>query len=131
MIDFDKLALSPCMEAFAEPAQWQSGRLGDWNDISGIYDEAYLPVDLIGAEDGIIGSHITSAKPVLGVQQSQYAIYGCEPEQSDVIKLRGRTFRIHETQPDGRGGLLLILNDAARESDALPKYPEGFGCRSS
>lgn len=129
MIDFDKLALSPCMEAFAEGAEWQSGRLAGWNDIMGIYDDAYLPVDLIGSEDGIAGDHITSSRPVLGVQLSQFAIFGCEPEQADLIKVRRGLYRIHEVQPDGRGGLLLILNSAAGENDAVPQYPEGFGCR--
>lgn len=121
MIDFDKLALEPCMATFAEPAKWRSGRLADWVAITGVYDDAYFPLDPLGGDDGIGGVHITTSRPVLGVQLSALAV---EPEQGDLIGVRGMIYRIHEVQADGRGGALLVLNDAEGESDALScAYP--------
>ena len=121
MIDFDKLALGPCMTTFAEPARWQSGRLGDWVAMTGVYDDAYYPLDPLGGDDGMGGVHVTTSRPVLGIQLSALAV---EPDQGDLIEMRGKMYRIHEVQPDGRGGALLILNDATGENDALPgDYP--------
>ncbi|MBS1067255.1 head-tail joining protein [Gluconobacter cerinus] len=127
-VDWDLLVLGPCQDVFGEPARWQSGPSGDWIDITGIYDEGFRPVDLIGVEDGMTPSHISSSAPMLGIRTSQFVRL---PEQSDLIEIRGKTYRVREVKPDSHGGARIELNDASGEGNALPKYPEGFGCRSS
>lgn len=63
MIDFDKLALEPCMATFAEPAKWRSGRLADWVAITGVYDDAYFPLIRLAEMMGWVV--FTSRHPVL------------------------------------------------------------------
>ena len=65
----------------------------------------------------------------MGGKGAHAALYGGDPVQSDLSGGRSALYRVHAVQPDGGGGLLLNLNSAAGENDAIPQYPEGFGCR--
>ncbi|WP_456306087.1 head-tail joining protein [Gluconobacter kondonii] len=113
--------LGPCQDVFGEAVEWQSGKIGVWQPISGIFDDAYRPVDLIGGDDGLSPVHITTTRPILGVRESSFQV---PPDQGDLIRVRGKVYRIQEVRTDSHGGLHLELNDATGESDALScDYP--------
>lgn len=125
-VDWDDVVLGPCQSVFGESARWKSGRTGEWVDITGIYDEGFQSVDLLGSEDGMSPTHISSSRPIFGIRIAQFP---CLPEQGDLIEIRAKTFRVRELQPDSHGAARIELNDASGENDAVPQYPEGFGCR--
>lgn len=114
--DWDGLVLGPCQDVFGESVEWLSGKIGSWQPISGIFDDAYRPVDLIGGNDGLSPIHITTTRPILGVRETSFQV---PPDQGDLIRVRGKIYRIQEVRTDSHGGLHLELNDATGESNAL------------
>lgn len=102
MIDWDKVVVGPSVKVFGEPVQYMPATTAPF-PIVGIYDEAYVEVDTTS------GMGVTSAKPVLGVQLSQFLM---PPEQGDrlVIIRTGEPFYVKEVRPDSHGAAKLMLN---------------------
>ncbi|GBR39692.1 hypothetical protein AA101099_1777 [Neoasaia chiangmaiensis NBRC 101099] len=128
-LDWDKLVIGPCQQIFSDdPIQWQSSLLGGLIPISGIFDEGFLALQPLGGEeDGLTPVHVSSAKPIVGIQLSQFVQYGVEPQQGDILIIRKQTYRIQEVRSDSHGSATLILNDAERENDPLPFGPPRNG----
>lgn len=68
--------------------------------ITGIFDVAHIEVD------PDTGAAVTSAEPVLGLKRDDLA---AEPKPRDSVTVRGIQYRIVDKQPDGQGGINLIL----------------------
>jgi hypothetical protein len=113
-IDWDTLLIGPCMNAFAEPVTYTPAG-GAPYQITGVFDRAYLeqlPFGGGGGQEPLgFGSagNITAARPVLGVQLSQFAQ---EPAQDDTVLIPsvGIAYTVKEVQPDGHGWALLLLS---------------------
>lgn len=117
MLDFDALVLAPCMAVFGEPVIYTSG-LGQVSAITGIFD--YANVDLLpmggareqeGQRIGAAGG-INTRRPILGVRESDFLT---PPRANDTAALPGRglVFVVKSVQPDGKGGIMLLLARAA------------------
>lgn len=113
MFDIDRVIIGPVSSVFQEPVVMTRARDLSQIAISGVFDEAYLPVSAMGGDLGMDGIHVTTAGPVLGVRLS--AIPGARPRQGDELLIRGKTYAVKEVQPDSHGWALLILNRAALE----------------
>lgn len=113
MFDIDGLILGPLAGVFAEPVVLTRCRDLSQAAITGVFDEAYLPVPAMGGDLGMETIHVTTASPALGVQLS--AIPGDPPRQGDQLLIRGKTYAVKEVQPDSHGWALLILNRASLE----------------
>ncbi|GAB0118722.1 head-tail joining protein [Acidisoma sp. 7E03] len=113
MLDIDRLIIGPVSSVFEEPVMMTRARDLSQVAISGVFDEAYLPLSAMGGDLGLDGLHVTTAGPMLGVQLS--AIPGDRPRQGDQLFIRGKTYAVKEVQPDSHGWALLILNRAALE----------------
>lgn len=111
-IDWDAEVLNPVMSMFgegdsADPATWPV-----YTPVVGapfaladaVFDREYLSVTLFDA-----GSENTTAKPVLGVRLSLFAV---PPRQNDKVLIPsvGITYIVKEVQPDGHGWAKLALN---------------------
>jgi hypothetical protein len=82
-----------------------------------VFDEGYIGLSPFGARAGapeplaigLVGL-ITSEKPVLGVQLSQFP--GDPPDQNDtlVIVKTGLAYEVQEVRPDSHGWAMLTLN---------------------
>jgi len=117
-VDWDNLVIGPTIACFGDPVQYEA--CGGWFPITGVFDEAYLELTPLGkGEDGTeafsLGSPgaITTARPVLGVQLSQFVL---PPEQNDTLTIMGGKFIggryvVKEVRPDGHGGAKLLLNE--------------------
>ena len=117
MVDWDGLVLGPCMATFGDTVTYTPAA-GQPVQITGVFDEEYLEVTPMGAGPfsstellslGAPGG-ITSARPVLGVQLSQFQV---PPVQGDTLVVRGDSYIVKEVQPDGHGGAKLLLNALA------------------
>ncbi|WP_010514091.1 head-tail joining protein [Komagataeibacter oboediens] len=114
-IDFDALALGPCMDTFGEDIVYQPAAGGSYT-ITGIPDVPYKPA-FADQIDGLTPTNIISDDAVVGIQLSQLPV---TPLQGDLLTMRGILYRVREPQPDGRGGMLLTLNNAEHENDPIP-----------
>jgi hypothetical protein len=103
MVDWDAILIGPVDGIFGEPATYFPATGGSWA-ITGIFDEAYVEVALAG------GMGVTSARPVIGVQLSQFLFY--IPQQGDTLTIArtGETFIVKEVRDDGHGAAQLLLN---------------------
>jgi hypothetical protein len=102
MIDWDKAVSGPCTRIFGEPARFMPATTRPF-DINGMYNSAYVEVDLAG------GMGVTSARPVLGVQLSQFPNPPLQGDRLTIVRT-AETFRVKEVRPDGHGWVLLMLN---------------------
>lgn len=104
MIDWDSLVIGPLMKVFGEPepVRFMPATLAPFG-IDGIYDPAYVEVELAG------GMGVTSARPVLGVQLSQFASPPLQGDRLTIVRT-GETFLVKEVRPDGHGWAKLMLN---------------------
>lgn len=102
MIDWDKAVVGPSISVFGEPVQYQPATTAPF-DITGVYDDAYVEVDQAG------GMGVSSARPVLGVQLSQFP---SPPAQGDrlVVNRTGEMFIVKKVRSDSHGAVLLMLN---------------------
>jgi hypothetical protein len=118
-VDWDKLVIGPTTAIFGDEVCFVAG--DDSFDIVGVFDEAYLELTPLGHGGDAIESFsfgspggITSSKPVLGVQLSQFR---CRPpKQGDTLVVRsgahaGERFEVKEVRPDGHGAAKLMLNE--------------------
>lgn len=105
------------MAVFGEPVIYTSG-LGQVSAITGIFD--YANVDLLpmggareqeGQRIGAAGG-INARRPILGVRESDFLT---PPRANDTAALPGRglVFVVKSVQPDGKGGIMLLLARAA------------------
>ena len=81
-LNWDSLVIGPCQQIFGDdPVLWQSSGTTGWVEISGIYDEGFLALQPIGGEeDGLTPVHVSTSKPVLGIQLSQFEQYSTPPQ---------------------------------------------------
>jgi hypothetical protein len=117
MIDFDALVLGPCMTVFGQPVTYYGAR--SYFAITGVFDEAYLPVDPFDEGRGSSSAFggmggITTVMPILGVQLSQFP-FDSQPQQGDrlVICTTNATYFVKEVRVDSHGGAKLVLSLAA------------------
>ncbi len=125
MIDWDSVVIGPAVAIFGEPVLYQpmisAGPIGPLDSrivggaafqIIGVFDSEYVELQPLGIGDMIgMPSQISSARPVLGIQLSQFTT---PPAQGDVltIVLTGQRYVVAEVRPDGHGGAKLLLNEA-------------------
>lgn len=101
MVDFSRLVLRPAMQAFGrsfaivfKPAG------GGEHPVRGIFDREFLEVPM---EDG--ETHVsTSAR--LGIRLDEWPQF---PVQKDRVTVNGEVFLIFRAEPDGQGGMTLLL----------------------
>lgn len=106
MIDWDGAVLGPLNAVFGEPVTY-TPRVGAPFPITGVFDEAYMPVTLVADPP------VMSARPVLGVRLSEFPA-GFDPEaaQGDhlTITRTGDTFVVKAGKNDSHGHARLELN---------------------
>ncbi|MCE2577545.1 hypothetical protein LDL36_03300 [Komagataeibacter sp. FNDCR1] len=117
-VDFDALALGPCMDTFGESIVYQPVGGGSCT-ITGIPDVPYRAA-FADQIDGLTPTNVISDDAVVSVRLSQLPF---TPRQGDLLTMRGTLYRVREPQPDGRGGMLLTLNNADHENDPIPGDP--------
>lgn len=106
-VDFDALALAPCLETFGEEILWQSCQDGVERIIPGIFDAGWRGQDVPGAFDGLSPTHVTTCLPVLGLRRADLPFL---PKQGDRFQIRGENFVAQEIRPDSHGGIHVALN---------------------
>lgn len=95
--------IDEAMEAFGEPAAFEAPvvvKPGTPFGGRGKFDEAHDAVE-IGGE-----APVSSSAPVLTVRLADFAVV---PVQGNRLTVRGKRFEIWDPQPDGQGGLRLVL----------------------
>lgn len=110
-VDWDSLVIGPLMEAFGDPITYTPAA-GVAFQITGVFDNEYLDLNAIGSEIDRVGmpGNITTSRPVLGVQISQFSLV---PTQGDKITLlSGASYTVMEVRQDGHGWAKLLLNEA-------------------
>jgi hypothetical protein len=113
VIDWDALVIGPTVATFGEPVTYNTPSAS--LQITGVFDEAYIGLSPFGARAGapeplaigLVGL-ITTEKPVLGVQLSQFP--GDQPDQNDTVIIRGNTYEVQEVRIDSHGWAMLTLN---------------------
>lgn len=120
-VDWSSVVLGPVVGVFGETCLYIIDN--DSFTITGVFDEAYIEVTPLGrggmvdTEGFALGSpgSITGARPVLGVQLSQFQPWQ-QPQQGHAIQIRGAMYYVKEVQTDSHGGAKLLLNQW-READ--------------
>lgn len=102
MIDWDKVVVGPVTGVFGESVHFMPATTRPV-DITGVYDAAYVEVDVAG------GMGMTSARPVLGVQLSEFLTLPLQGDRLTIIRT-GETFVVKEVRDDGHGAAKLMLN---------------------
>lgn len=70
--------------------------------VPGVFDVSYVKVDAGTAGVGSVG-------PAVFLRLSDLP---CDPEKDDpTITAEGKAYRVREVQPDGQGGVLLLLHE--------------------
>lgn len=100
MVDFDELALRPCVDAFGEEVTFTPAT-GPEITVSGIFDKAYHRAELQG------DVAVTTTAPALGCRASSFT--GELPAQDDVFTIRGDDYRVVDVDADGLGHLHIRL----------------------
>jgi hypothetical protein len=109
MIDFDSLLNVPVLAIFGEAADqrptYTPAAGGVPAPFDAAFDDAYMA--LVIQADG--EPDIASVEPILGVRLAQFA--AGHPEQGGVVTVPrvGKTYRIANAEPDGKGWALLRL----------------------
>ncbi len=81
--------------------------------ITAIFDRAWLDMLPMGGAGGQearqtgAAGNVTSRRPVLGVQVSQFP---ADPDQGDSVLVGADTYFVKEARPDGHGWALLLLS---------------------
>jgi hypothetical protein len=102
MIDWDKVVVGPVTGVFGEAVRFMPATTRPI-PITGVFDEAYVEVDPTG------GMGMTSARPVLGVQLSQFLALPLQGDRLTIVRT-GETFIVNEVRSDGHGAAKLMLN---------------------
>jgi hypothetical protein len=111
-VDWDTLVIGPTIACFGEPVSYQAANATF--PIMGVFDEAFKELTPLGAgevtfSDVSLGSLVTTERPVLGVQLSQFPL-ASPPTQADLLVARGACYIVKEVRLDGHGGAKLLLN---------------------
>lgn len=112
-IDWAKLVLGPNLQIFGEDPEregavlWRSATTGLYQQVPAIFDEGYKPLATLGYPDGLMPANITTGTPHLGVSLSDFPQ---DPQQGDIMQVRGKTYTIREVQKDSHGGADIYLN---------------------
>ena len=117
-VDWDRLVIGPTVGIFGVRVLFNRGE--HFEEIVGVLDEEYLELTPLGrggddTESFSLGAPgaITSQRPVLGVQLSQFRY---EPRQGDTLEVlegdqAGERYQVKEVRPDGHGHAKLLLNE--------------------
>jgi len=125
VIDWDTIVIGPTVAVFGQPVLYKpmvsAGPVGPRDSrvpatapfaITGVFDAEYLELAPLAIGDMIgLPSQITSARPVLGIQLSQFLTPPAQGDRLTIIET-GRVYVVQEVQPDGHGGAKLPLNEA-------------------
>lgn len=72
--------------------------------IRGVFSAAHEVIDMSG------DAPISAVAPALGIRLSDFG--GIVPAQGDKpVVVRGRSYKVYDTQPDGQAGMTLILKE--------------------
>jgi hypothetical protein len=99
-------ALLAALEEFGEPVVYRPAAGGEFDlPHGGLFDEAWAEVDTGGQRA------VSATAPAVLLATADLARFGITPgeDQQDRLVVSKRTWRIHDTQPDGQGGIRLIL----------------------
>lgn len=102
-IDFDQLAIAPCMAAFGQPALFRPS--------------AGIPVPLVGVFNRFSrdekfdteGNLLLVQQPTLGVRIADLIAGAPLPQRGDTVEIDGAVYEIAESVPDGIGHLAIKL----------------------
>ncbi len=106
MIDFDSLALAPCIAAFGVPAVYQPGA-GPAVQLQGIFNEFATDQKIMG--DGEARQVNT---PTFAIRLADLTPGAPLPCRNEALLVNGITWQIAEALPDSFGQLLLKLRRA-------------------
>lgn len=121
MIDLTKHVLRPCMTAWGERVAYHPGT-GLPYHVNGVFDDRFIEQKF----DPQTGMEVSTQRPSLGVLECDF-LPGA-PYLSEVFHIRGRLYRVVETQPDGHGHVQVHLQ-LATDADALrPMLPPHRPC---
>jgi hypothetical protein len=115
-VDWNTLVIGPTVTVFGDPVAYTKPG-GVSFQIIGVFDQEYLDNNALGAgslEQMGVPGNITSTRPVVGVQLSQFPA-GSSPAQGDSLTFvpTGASFVVMEVRADGHGWAKLLLNNAA------------------
>lgn len=102
MIDWDSVVIGPIVGVFGEPVRYMPATTAPF-DIDGNFDAAYIEVD---RESGM---GITTARPLLGVQLSQFPTAPLQGDRLTIVRT-GETYSVNDVRDDSHGWANLILN---------------------
>ena len=105
-MDFDRLALAPCITAFGEPAVYRPGA-GQPISLTGIFNE--FATDMIIADTG---EPRQVSAPTLAIRVADLDPNASLPCRNEAVIVRGTMWQIAEPIQDGFGQLLLKLKRA-------------------
>lgn len=75
-------------------------KIGSTQDLRGVWDDTYL---VVNPEDGVA---VMSSDPQVGFRESDFKT---KPQKGDVLQRRGKRYFVRAIEPDGQGGVTLIL----------------------
>lgn len=110
MIDFDSLVNAACLDVFGETPDlrptYAPAAGGAATPFDAVFDDAYEAL-MVNGDTG--APEIATLDPILGVRLAQFA--AGHPEQGGVVVVPrlGKTYRISNVEPDGKGWALLRL----------------------
>lgn len=101
------LAAAMDADAFGEPVGYTpsvSAPGAAALDIMGVFSAAHEIVDMTG------DAPVSATAPALGIRLADLG--GIVPEQGDrPVTVRGKSYKVYDTQPDGQAGMTLILKE--------------------
>lgn len=109
MIDWGAQVLAPTIKVFGQPGTLTQG--GVSVDLNGIFDEAYVDVDVLD------GMQTTSTKPCFGIDLVDLPFAPAQGARVFIPAALGAplvdtTYIVKKVQKDGHGGARLLLNVA-------------------
>ena len=108
-LDFNKLALAPCMQAFGEVVVYQPGA-GAPVMLRGIFNR-YASEDKVDSQTGEIRQVIV---PTLALNCADFPAGMMQPVEAESVVIRGEVWAIASTMADNFGQLLLKLKKTQR-----------------
>ena len=99
-MNFAKAVLGPGMKVFARPVTYTPPG-GEPIAVRGVFDEAHEIIKTAGD-----GSEYSTTAPVLGIRLLDWAT---APVQGGTLSIDGTIYRVFDLQPDGEGGVDVIL----------------------
>jgi hypothetical protein len=102
MIDWDSLVAGPIVNVFGEPVRYMPATTRPFN-IAGNFVAAYVEIDPQS------GMGVTTARPMLGVQLSQFPTQPLQGDRLTILRT-GETYSVNDVRDDSHGWANLILN---------------------